>query len=272
MENVVLDVYRRAGFLYRRANYVAAAPQRRAVCGGINLYSGVMPENRFLMSGLGFYQMRANPEEADMTPEELFDLPQKTLQEALAELIRETKWHDEAERPAHMEFLRLEPPFQRGYWQNRPDRAGEYSLLRYGEGVKTYMLYRWDAERQVYQTGAIPRWRLQDFLADDKRQCEAGSGGYRRFAAALLQRKGTLPKIRVIMREELAEICIDYRLPLEEELFFRLYSWPASDFDEKAQARTKIRTENFHRLMAAPVYRQVFRPLLEHIGYEFREG
>lgn len=272
MEDLVYDIYRRAGFLYHRANYVAAAVQWRAVCGNVCLYSGIMPSDHFFMSGLGFYRLRPEPAETDRLPEELFDLPQKSLQEVLDILLRNTKWQAEEPGTVPAEYLRLQPPFQKGYWQPQPDKTGAVSILRFGEGAKIYQLYRWDQSAKRWLTGAIPVWMLQDFRAENRQQCEAGRGGYRRIAAALLQQAGTLPKICVTRQGNMAEIFVGYRLPPEEELFFRLYSWPAEwPGGRTVSADKKGKVEHFHRLMASAVYHQAFRPVMERIGYTFEE-
>lgn len=76
-----------------------------------------------------------------------------------------------------------------------------------------------------------------------------------------MKRYGTLPEIKAAAGGGLVEIELGYRLPPSEEVFFKLYSWPAR-YDAP---------HVFTRTMAEQVY-PVFKRELEAIGYRFLEG
>ena len=131
-------------------------------------------------------------------------------------------------------------------------------MARYGSPLPIYVLYRFENGR--FQHRQLPEWRVTDFRASAK----TDYGEYRRISNALLDFYGQLPPVRAHFNGKLMEVHPGYRLPPEEEDFFRLYSWPM-DYDITA-SNPKV----FCRAMSPIVY-PAFKHALEAIGYHFVE-
>lgn len=247
-------VYLRTGFIYHSAYQISPSILAHASCNDITLYRGVYPDSDLFMSGMGFYYQHENS--SNLSVASLFDLQTQTFDEYLDQLLNNNEW-EFVEWPENTEFLRLDPPFSRGYWQQTPDKSQRISLARYGEPNKLFVLYRF--YQGEYQQKQIPEWKLKDWFTNETSYEE-----YRRIAIALLKRYNNLPAISVKKKDDLVEIKLGYRLPPSEEDFFKLYSWPvrydfSSDFPQV-----------FKRIMAKSVY-PVFKQTLETLGYCFLE-
>lgn len=251
----IYSIYLRTGFLYHSAYQIAPSVSAHAICDNLTLYRCTSPDNNFFMSGLGFYYPQKLP--ADSTIVEMFGLQQQDFEGYLAELLDQSEW-ESIVWPENAEFLRLEPPFSRGYWQQVPDKSPRVSLARYGEPNKLFAFYRY--YDGVFQQKPIPEWRLRDWFSSSA----VNFGEYRRIAIALLKQYGTLPAIKTKSIGNLVEIKVGYRLPPSEEEFYRLYSWPATyDFSSNSP-------QVFTRIMAKQVY-PMFKHTLEKLGYCFME-
>ena len=208
------------------------------------------------MSGLGFYYPCKVTEEVPSIAE-VFGLQTQCFDSYLDELLAHNEW-EHIKWSENAEFLRLDPPFSRGYWQQVPDKTGRVSIARYGEPNKLYVFYRYHEEK--YQQKPIPEWRLRDWFSGSP----GSHGEYRRIAIALLKRYGTLPTIKTMTKGNLKEIKVGYRFPPSEEEFFKLYSWPIRyDFSSSFP-------QVFTRKMALQVY-PMFKQTMEKIGYTFLE-
>ena len=246
--------YLRTGFIYHSAYKISPSILAHASCDNITLYRGAYPDSNLFMSGMGFYYQHENL--SGLTIASLFNLQTQSFDEYLEQLINNNEW-EFVEWPENTEFLRLDPPFSRGYWQQMPDKSQRISLARYGEPNKLFVLYRY--YQGEYQQKQIPEWKLKDYFTNGINYSE-----YRRIAIALLKRYNNLPAISVKKKDDLVEIKLGYRLPPSEEDFFKLYSWPvrydfSSDFPQV-----------FKRIMAKSVY-PVFKQTLETLGYCFLE-
>lgn len=251
----IYSIYLRTGFVYHSAYKIAPAVSAQAVCKNLTLCRNSSPDNSFFMSGLGFYYPQKLP--ADSSIVDMFGLQQQSFEIYLSELLAQNEW-ESVEWPENAEFLRLDPPFSRGYWQQDPERSSRVSLARYGEPNKLFVFYRY--HDGVYQQKPIPEWRIRDWFASNT----ANFGEYRRIAIALLKQYGTLPEIKTRSIGDLVEIKLGYRLPPSEEEFFKLYSWPATyDFSSNFP-------QVFTRKMAKQVF-PMFKHTLESLGYCFVE-
>lgn len=249
------SIYLRNGFLYHSAYQISPASPTVASYENLAFHRGSSPDARLFISGLGFYSVqKPNPE---MTISKMFGLQEQTFESYLEELLGHSEW-ETIDWPDNAEFLRLDPPFKWGYWQQVPTKDNRISLARYGDPNKIFVFYRYN--NGTYQQKTIPEWRIRDYFSN-----ETGNyGEYRRIATALLMRYSTLPEIKVNTRGSLMEIKLGYRLPPSEEAFFKLYSWPMRyDFTAKSP-------QVFTRKMAKQVY-PMFKHELELIGYRFVE-
>ena len=250
----IYDLYRRTGFLYHEEYRLHPVPYSSGWNAGVCLCRGTLPDEKSYMSGLGFYQIKP-ADGTKHTVAELFGLSDHSVLYDVQELVRGGTWSP-IDWPDDTEFLRLTPPFSRGYWKNKPETSGKLSMARYGEPSKLYALYRYINGH--YEKIAIPEWRLNDFRSGT----QANYGQYRRYAAGLLLREEVLPPIKVSHQGHQMVIKLGYRLPPLEEDFFRLYSWPTYFTGSEPQV--------FTRVMAEKVY-PLFRQQIEKIGYTFVE-
>lgn len=251
----IYTTYRRSGYLYHSIYQVSSCISSTATYQGLLLHRGFSPDSKLFMSGLGFYNIQKI--HTENTIANMFSLQQQSFDTYLQELLENDEWNS-ATFPDNAEYLRLDPPFKRGYWKQEPDKDGRVSLVRYGEPNKIYQFYRYYGNQ--YWQKSIPTWRLQDFFSDNPTDW----GEYRRIATALLMKYGTLPPIAVKRDHDLCEINIGYRLPPSEESFFKLYSWPIRyDFSAKEP-------QVFRRKMSIQVY-PMFKHELEAMGYCFAE-
>ena len=187
----------------------------------------------------------------------MFGLQEQSFESYLEELLAHCEW-EQIEWPDNSEFLRLDPPFKWGYWQQIPEKNDHISLARYGEPNKIFVFYRYS--NGVFLNTPIPEWRMRDYFSN----VPGNHGEYRRIAISLLKKHGTLPEIKTKAKGSLIEIKLGYRLPPSEENFFKLYSWPVRyDFTSKTP-------QVFTRMMARQIY-PIFKHELESMGYCFVE-
>lgn len=251
----IYSTYLRNGFFYHSTHRISPAAPSASGYGNLVLFRGSSPDDKPFMSGLGFYAVQEIA--TDRTVANMFGLQAQTFECFLDELLHHSDW-ETIDWPDNTEYLRLDPPFSRGYWQQVPNKDNRISLARYGEPNKIFAFYRY--HNGQYQQKTIPEWRMQSFFPDDS----IGYGEYRRIAIALLKRCNTLPDIKANTSTDLVEIKLGYRLPPSEEEFFKLYSWPVRyDFSSKS-------LPVFTRKMAKQVY-PMFKHELESIGYCFVE-
>lgn len=258
MQNEVYTTYLRTGYLYHYAGHAVAATRVFAEFGGVTLHRGCSPDDRLFMSGLGLYSDYS--QSSDTTVAEMFCLQNKSFEDFLDELLSTNDWLP-IDWPPGTEFLRLKPPFNRGYWQQTPDKTDQVSLARFGEYEKSYVFYRYEGGIALHL--CVPQWRILDLFSNTA-NTHGKYSEYRRIAVSLLSRYETLPKIRTSYDGGIVLINIGYRLPPSEEDFFKLYSWPTTfDFSEE-------RPNVFKRKMSENVF-TVFKHELESIGYCFEE-
>ena len=249
------SIYLRSGYFYHYSHQISPAISASAVLNNVQLSRGHSPDEQYFMSGLGFYSISKFG--SNRTVPEMFDLQQQSFENYLSELLSYSEWED-VTWPETAEFLRLDPPFSKGYWQNTPTTDNRISLARYGEPNKLLVLYRYSNGR--YQQKPIPEWRIKDYFINTP----GSLGEYRRVAVALLKQYGVLPKITAKEKDQLIEIRVGYRLPPSEEVFFKLYSWPM--FYNFSESTTQVFTRKMSKLMYP-----VFKDVLENIGYCFVE-
>lgn len=254
--NDIYEVYRRTGHFYHASHELSPAVSMSCESDGALLYRGISPDSKCFMSGLGFYGVKKD-DRTQKSVTEMFGLQMQPMKEYLHELLQNGAWAP-IECPDGAQFLRIKPPFSRGYWQDSADMNGKISLVRYGEPNKIYAFYRF--EQGQFLQKPIPEWRVNDFRTVG----QIGHGEYRRIAIALLDSYGELPAITVKRNGHLVEIHVGYRLPPSEEDFFKLYSWPSS------YNITSTSPQVFVRYMSAAIY-PLFKHQLETIGYRFVE-
>jgi len=250
----IYSVYLRAGYFYHSSHQVSPALFKAGKSGNTILLRGFSPETSVFMSGLGCYSNDGIP--CDMSVSEMFNLQAVNYDSILGKLLNDSDW-ETVEWPESVEFLRLDPPFVKGYWQNSPIQDGRISLARFGDPDKIFVFYK--SIGTEYKIKRIPMWAIKEFTVNDS------YAEYRRIATALLSQYGTLPQIEAQESGGFVYLKVGYRLPPAEENFFRLYSWPRHyDF-------SGFSGQYFNRKMSADFY-PAFKLELVNQGYSFKEG
>ena len=247
LEDEIKDQFLRAGVVYHRPDRVAPSKKHEAQFGGVLFQRGIALDSISCISGIGFYARRDGESNLNHV-KTMFGLGQETLQTLWQIILSAAAWESAPAFKFGMEYLRLKPPFSRGYWVNEPDKTGVISILRTGmEGSKLYYLYRYvDTALEV---SPLPQWRVESYH-------------YRALACACLSTYGTLPPIEYAEDGALIHVHMNYLLPPRELEFLKLYSWPETCTSLPCDFRRKLSAEVFTTIQS----------VLSNAGYEFKEG
>ena len=204
-------------------------------------------DNISCVSGIGFYSKQecgSNPNNIKT----MFGLEQEKLQTLWQTTLSTASWKPNSVFEYNTEYLRLEPPFSRGYWITEPDKTGTVSILRTGmKGSQLYYIYRYmDAALEV---SPLPQWQVENY-------------NYRTLTCACLATYGTLPPIEYFEDGALVHIRMNYFLPSRELEFLKYYSWPEVCTSLPCDFRRKFSVEVFGAI----------KNILSEEGYEFKGG
>lgn len=122
---------------------------------------------------------------------EMFLLQDKNLHDFWNEIISSANWKVE-KLNKDAEFLRMSPPFNKGYWQNFPISDGRISLARHGDfEPKNYYLYK--VEDKKFLCSRLSEWLIYDefFKSTDYKNYRGGI--YRQIACACFENYKILP-------------------------------------------------------------------------------
>lgn len=237
------DIYTATGFIYHMPNRISASKETEARMGTMVFIRGANLKKNVFMSGLGTY-FKSTDTFTQKALSEMFRLPEQTLEEEYNSLVMERDW-SVIDINQQVEYLRLYPPFSRGYWKESPDTDGSISLLRFGmTSERIYYLYKYENGQCLGK--ALPYWRVNE-------------KEYHRLANVLLYHKGTLPPILFSELGEIVKIQQQYLLPPSELWFLKLYSWPANFL--------KLPSD-FNRVISKEIF-GVVKETLEKLGYRF---
>ena len=247
----IYDIYLNTGYFYHSKNRISPVKETRAIVNNIVFVRGNKLCEPISMSGLGFY-VESDGQKITTNYDDLlsmFQMQREKLDTYVRHIIFSAQW-SVFSTDTRLEYLRLNPPFTRGYWNSTPDTNGEVSLLRVGAGggQRLYYLYR-------YENGQclgcqLPEWQV------DKHE-------YLRIACSLLSSAHMLPAIIYHEDGAIVYVRLGYLLPPSELLFYKLYSWPIS--------YSSIFQDNFNRIMEYNIF-NAFKKTLEQIGYNFVKG
>lgn len=149
--------------------------------------------------------------------------------------------------PADGQYLRTVPPFNRGYWVDKPDTSGEISIARTGfPGGRIYYLYQTHGTK--LQVSQLPGWQTENY-------------NYRSLAVGNLYTRKVLPETVYSVDGELVTLKIGYLYPPAEMNLIKLYSWPLSYSGFP---------HDFNRTMNRDVFEEL-RYFFEQLGYSFKE-
>ncbi len=243
----VTNIFMRMGVVYHRPNRIVPSMKREESTDDILFQRGIALGSISRVSGVGFYSMRNGSDNPDKV-EAMFGLERENLQVLWQTTLSSASWTSEQKFEYNTEYLRLEPPFSRGYWVNKPDITGRVSILRMGTtGSGLYYLYRY--AKSSLEVSPLPQWKVE-------------SHNYRALACACLSTYGTLPPIMYSEDGVLIHIKLGYLLPPRELEFLKLYSWPE---------RCAPLPCNFERKLSAEVFAAI-KNILYDEGYQFKGG
>lgn len=268
----VFQLYWQTGCIYRssseKAHRILAAPAKRVDFNQVTFLRGVVPGQKVKMCGAGCYVSGevGNVDEACR----FWGFGEKVFDSLLEDVAASLEWKPMS-NVEYIEYLNTDiRPGRRSYWDpSYCDKDGLLSLARYGQkGTETYVLYRMGRDG-VGTMAVLPGWRY-DHPWGNGVGADYTTKEYLRLAAAALSARGHLPKIKHVVEGGYVRVDLGYLLPVAEENFFRLYSWP-SNFAHIGQA-VKMDNDNFDqqisRVMSVEVF-QAFRKMMEYQGYAF---
>ena len=246
LENEITNQFLSTGVIYHRPNRIAPSIKREESFSGILFQRGIALDNISYVSGIGFYSKQDGTTPNNIIT--MFGLEQENLQTLWQTTLSTASWTSNPAFEYSIEYLRLKPPFSRGYWVTEPNKTGTVSILRTGmKGSQLYYLYRYiDTTLEV---SPLSQWQVENY-------------NYRTLACACLSTCGTLPPIEYSEDGSLVHVRMNYLLPPRELEFLKYYSWPEICTSLPCDFRRKLSVEVFGAI----------KNILSEEGYEFKGG
>lgn len=240
----IYDLYLKNGFFLHRKNYITNSRREEAGKDGCCLLKSPLPSDEVFMSGIGYYSFEQLTGDFK-SMYEVFGLSQVSISTYLEKLLN-MQTFKEIELDTDIEYLKLNPPFSNGYWQKQK-HENKISLLRIGPPEnKMYYLYKIIDDHVM--ASRLPEWMVN-------------KGEYRMIAWGLLNKYSQVPNIEYVVLDERVLVHLNYLLPVNEQSFFELYSWPES----------YATLSSFNRIMNKEVF-EIIKIEFERIGFVFQEG
>ena len=266
--------YWQTGNFYRcsseKAHRIMAVPPKSADCERVSFCRGVVPGFAVRMSGAGCYKVGTSGKVEVAC--RFFGFGESVSGNLLNEVALTLDWKP-FPKVEYVEYLNTSiGPGRRSYWDSTfCTWDGLFSLARYGQkGTETYVMYQALANGTM-KAAVLPAWRC-DHPWGDGIVADYTTKEYLRLAASALSVRGNLSPIVYSVRGKLVHLQLGYLLPVAEENFFRLYSWP-ENFANIGQP-VRIGNENFdqqtNRVMTVELF-GAFRKMMEYQGYAFSE-
>lgn len=247
MEEEIVGLFLKTGVVYQRPYQIAAAMKHEEAFGNILFQRGIALDAISCVSGIGFYAKKNEEINLDGI-KSMFGLEQENLLDLWRSTVATASWKTDLSFEYNIKYLRLNPPFTRGYWVDKPDRSGTISILRVEEiGSQLYYLYRYSGTK--LEVSSLPQWQVENY-------------NYRTLASACLLTYGTLPPIEYEEDGELVHLSMNYLLPPRELNFLKLYSWPETCITLPSDFKRKLSKEVFIAI----------KIILSDAGYEFKGG
>lgn len=241
----IYSVLLNSGCLYHTPNRVLPSVERRVPLKQIEIVRGAPINEKLSFSGLGTYKTKQGDQGIESLMD-LFQIPCQRLVDYGKYLINKANWKD-FKSDSRIEYLRMEPPFSRGYWKDTPEMTGSSSLLRIGEkGRYIYYIYRGVGKKIIAEE--LPNWMVSGYE-------------YRYISNSLLAVNTTLPAVKVKKGKYTVMIKQEYLLPPSILNFIKLYSWPTRFSDLPC---------DFERVMSIEIF-EVLKDILDYIGIEVKE-
>ena len=244
--DAMYDTYQQNGFFYHHKGYIIPAMNKRCLTRNLCLLRGSYLDEPVIMSGMGLFQKESRMVDSWNEVAEVFQLPSRNILEAWDQSLQTARWK-EMNLTGKISFARVKGNFYYGYWQNKPDQSEDASLLKVEASASIYYLYRFVGRNM--QVAELPLWRTS-------------KGSIYTLLNGLLKKRGALPEIHYLVRQEIVEINLGYLLPPRELAFYKLYSW---------HGEIKQVKNDFHRIMQVDFF-LAFKKIMESKGYVFKEG
>lgn len=243
-ESRIIETFENTGMVYHLPNRVVSAMKCEVQAGNVLFQRGIALDDISCVSGIGLYK-NCNTVAQLNKIKKMFGLEMFELQAIWKMILSQATWKKGMQFSSNTEYLRIIPPFNRGYWVDRPDRTGKISILRTGNnGSKIYYLYRYfSSELEVSQ---LASWQVDN-------------NNYRSIACACLASLDVMPAIDYTIDGELVHIHLNYLLPPRELNFLKLYSWPEGEY---------LQQNDFRRSLSMNVF-SVIKSILTDEGYTF---
>ena len=247
LEAEVANQFLCAGVVYHRPNRISPSMKHEEAFGSILFQRGIALNRISRASGIGFYS-KHNMAANSGGIKAMFGLEQENLRALWHTTLSAASWAPTSLPEYGTEYLRLNPPFSHGYWENKMDTTGTASILRTGmQGSQVYYLYR--CSNSILEVSPLPQWQVE-------------SHNYRLLACACISAYGTLPPIECTHDGALVHLHMKYLLPPHELEFLKLYSWPETCTSLPCDFRRKLSAEVFWAI----------KGILSEAGYEFEGG
>lgn len=260
LEDEIKELFLTAGVSYHIPYRIIPAIKRQETYKGILFQRGIALDDIPLVSGMGFYAKAKQEPHGTTTADDcsnsagvraMFGLSHETLATLWSTTLATASWQkkDPSFTP-NVEYLRIEQPFSRGYWENSPSKD-TVALLRVRDGGASYYLYRYVGS--TLEVSQLPPWQVEN-------------QHYRTLACACLSNHQTLPSIEYAENGALVHLHLGYLLPPRELAFLKLYSWP----ETCATLRDKdSNNNNFRRILSLDVFTAI-KHILFAEGYQFK--
>jgi len=242
---MILELYKKTGFILSKRNRLAYPNATVGQIEGAYIIRGIHPSKANGVSGIC---MMANSDSEDVVKiDEMFGFPQLGISKWFAKLQKTiNNWRLFVDN-GDIEYLNINDPTQKGYWNGKPPTHGGQTLCRSNDKLNYWILTNISGN---IKCAALPTWRTRD-------------GEYYRIAIALRIITGKSPKVIMKKHRNTASIKYDYLLPPAEQNFIELCSWREDDTDN-------VYLQRLHRIISIELYQSIFS-LFERMGYFIEE-
>ena len=249
--NEIYDVYIKTGYIYHAPNRLAPAAPCQCGTVPVILSKGMPLCLRQRVSGLGTYTLNVTDQFKAVSVDDMFML--RRIGDCWSEAIQYIRW-GVCTDASQFEFLKLVPPFNRGYWTDWPTRDDIISVARTkSPGARLYYFYK--PKKSDLLISPIPEWRVKESAVQESNL------NYRELSNGLLASLSVLPPIKYHVSGQFVALTLEY-LPAPAILnLIKLYSWPAS---------FRKLPSDFRRTCEYDVF-LVLKSTLERLGHRFVE-
>ncbi len=246
LEDEITEQFRRTGVVYYCPHRLVPSMKHEEPFGGVLFQRGIALDRISCVSGIGFYSKHEKVTNSAKI-RAMFGLAHESLQSLWFSTLSAASWKSDLLFEQNIEYLRLKPPFLKGYWVNKPDTKDTVSILRTGmKGSRLYYLYRYSGT--TIEVSSLPQWQVD-------------AHNYRSITCACLSSYGTFPPIEYLVDGALVHVYLNYLLPPRELEFLKLYSWPETCSSLPCDFRRKLSIEVFTAI----------KDILSEEGFKFKE-